>query len=208
MAFVVAMSACVAALLVAEYRALRLGTWLAKPAAASCFVAAAIAWGALDSSYGQIVLAGLVLSLCGDVLLIPDGAPAVFRAGMAAFGLAHVAYVVAFALRFEGALGAALCAPLAALLLLRVSAWLRPHLPADMRTPVHAYLVVLWVMLIAAAGASQSNPWILAGAAMFCVSDLAVARDRFIASGFANGVWGTPLYFASQLVLASTVRSL
>jgi uncharacterized membrane protein YhhN len=66
--FVQAMTACVAALLVAEYRGARRLVWLAKPAAALCFVAAALSWGALASGYGCIVLAGLVLSLAGDVL--------------------------------------------------------------------------------------------------------------------------------------------
>ncbi len=206
MFFVFAMSACVAALLVSEYRALRLGVWIMKPAAAACFVAAALSFGALDTGYGRVVLSGLVLSLCGDVALIPRGKPRVFQAGVAAFGLAHVAYLVAFGLRFESAGRAALCAALAGLALLRVFPWLDPHLPKDMVIPVRAYMLIISAMLVAAAGASPSDPAILLGAAMFYVSDLAVARDRFVSSSFANGVWGLPLYFGAQLVLASTVR--
>jgi uncharacterized membrane protein YhhN len=205
--FVYALAACVAALLVAEYRASRLGVWLAKPAAAACFVAAALAFGALDSGYGRVVLAGLLLSLCGDVLLIPHGMPRVFQAGVAAFGLGHVAFLAAFVLRFESALLAAICAVAAGLVLLRVFRWLRPHLPADMVIPVYAYMGVISAMLVAAAGAAPASAAIPIGAAMFYVSDLAVARDRFVASGFANRVWGLPLYFAAQLVIASTVRS-
>jgi len=204
--FVFALAACVAALLVAEYRASRLGVWIAKPAAAACFVAAALAFGALDSGYGRVLLAGLVLSLCGDVLLIPHAAPRVFQAGVAAFGLGHVAYLAAFVLRFESALYAAICVIAAALVLLRVFRWLRPHLPADMVVPVYAYMGVISAMLVAAAGAAPASAAILLGAAMFYVSDLAVARDRFVASGFANRAWGLPLYFAAQLVLASTAR--
>ena len=206
MFFVFALAACVAALLVAEYRASRLGVWLAKPAAAACFVAASLAFGALDSLYGRVLLAGLVLSLCGDVLLIPHALPRVFQAGVAAFGLGHVAYLVAFLLRFESALYAGICAVAAALVLLRVFTWLRPHLPADMVLPVYAYMGVISAMLVAAAGAAPSSAAIPLGAAMFYVSDLAVARDRFVASGFLNRVFGLPLYFAAQLVLASTVR--
>jgi uncharacterized membrane protein YhhN len=204
--FVFAMSACVAALLVAEYRASRLGVWLAKPAAALCFVAAALSFGALDSSYGRVVLAGLVLSLCGDVLLIPHGRPRVFQAGVAAFGLGHVAYLAAFALRFESPGLAVICAAILSLVIAPLFRWLAPHLPDDMKLPVRVYIGVISAMLVAAAGASWSNQWILLGASMFYVSDLAVARDRFVASGFANRVWGLPLYFAAQLVLASTVR--
>jgi uncharacterized membrane protein YhhN len=201
-------AACVAALLAAEYRASRVGVWLAKPAAAFCFVAAAISWGALDSHYGAVVLAGLALSLCGDVLLIPHDRPRVFQAGMAAFGLGHVAYLVAFALRFESVVRACLCAAIVVILLARILPWLRPHLPANMKTPVHAYMGVISLMLIAAAGASPSDPRILIGAALFYFSDLAVARDRFVSISFANRVWGLPLYFSAQVVIASTVRSL
>lgn len=206
MFFAIAMSGCVAVLLVAEYRAWRVGVWLAKPAAAVCFVAAALSFGALETSYGRIVLAGLVLSLCGDVLLIPKGRPRVFQAGIAAFGLGHVAYLAAFALRFESPGRAAICAGLASLALRGLLDWLRPHVPAEMKLPVYAYVAVISAMLVAAAGASPSSMWILAGAAMFYLSDLAVARDRFVANSFANRAWGLPLYFAAQLVLASTVR--
>ncbi len=207
MFFGFAMAALVTALLVAEYRASRLGVWLAKPAAAVCFVTAAVSFGALDSSYGRVVLAGLVLSLCGDVLLIPRGRPRVFQAGVAAFGLGHVAYLIAFALRFESTGRAAICAGVATAALAIVVPWLRPHVPADMTISVRAYLLVISAMLVAAAGASPSSAWILVGAAMFYVSDLAVARDRFVSSGFANRAWGLPLYFVAQLVLASTVRT-
>jgi uncharacterized membrane protein YhhN len=110
-------------------------------------------------------------------------------------------------LRFESALLAAACAVAAGLVLLRVFRWLRPHLPADMVIPVYAYMGVISAMLVAAAGAAPASVAIPIGAAMFYVSDLAVARDRFVVSGFANRVWGLPLYFAAQLVLASTVRS-
>lgn len=207
MGFVAAMTACVAALLVAEYRAARLGVWLAKPAAALCFVAAALAFGALESGYGRVVLAGLVLSLCGDVLLIPHGMPRVFQAGVAAFGLGHVAYLVAFLLRFESAVLAGVCAVVAGLVLLRVFRWLRPHLPADMVIPVYAYMGVISAMWVASAGAAPASAMIPLGATMFYLSDLAVARDRFVSSAFWNRAWGLPLYFAAQLVIASTVRS-
>jgi len=49
---------------------------------------------------------------------------------------------------------------------------------------------------------------LLTGALMFLVSDLAVARDRFVAQGFINRLWGLPLYYAAQLVLASCASPL
>lgn len=40
---------------------------------------------------------------------------------------------------------------------------------------------------------------------MFWCSDLAVARDRFIAPGFVNRLWGLPLYYAAQVAFAWSV---
>ena len=36
----------------------------------------------------------------------------------------------------------------------------------------------------------------------FYLSDLAVARDRFVSPGFANALWGLPLYYVAQLLFA------
>ena len=37
------------------------------------------------------------------------------------------------------------------------------------------------------------------------LSDLAVARQRFLRTGFVDRLWGLPLYYGAQLVFASTV---
>lgn len=74
-----------------------------------------------------------------------------------------------------------------------------------MRVPVVAYVLVITTMVALAAGAaSEHRSWaLLVGAVAFYLSDLSVARDRFVAPGFANRVWGLPLYFFAQLLLAS-----
>ena len=195
------------ALLAAERAGQRAGVWLAKPLAASGFVAAALAAGALHSAYGRWILAGLALSWLGDVLLIPRDARAPFLAGLASFLLGHVAYTLAFAVRGLDLLTCAVAALAvlgASLLALR---WLLPHVSARMRHPVLAYLVVISAMLVCAAGTvgHAGRPAIFAGALGFYLSDLAVARERFVARSFTNKLWGLPLYFGAQLVLASTV---
>jgi uncharacterized membrane protein YhhN len=205
--FVVLTACSVGALLWAESRRFRPGVWVAKPLAASGFVAAALAAGALESAYGRWVLLALILSWLGDVLLIPRGASRTFRAGLASFLLAHVIFVVAFAVRGLAAWSAlvafgALCIPLGFAL-----RWLRPHVSGAMRIPVCAYMVVISVMVACAVGtlAAAGGVAILLGAGMFYLSDLCVARERFVASSFRNRAWGLPLYFGAQLVLASTV---
>jgi uncharacterized membrane protein YhhN len=195
-----------AGLLLAERAGSRTGVWIAKPLAAAGFLGAALAAGATASGYGRWILAGLALSWLGDVLLIPRDSPRAFLGGLASFLLGHVAYTFAFALRgldLATCAVAALAVLAASLLALR---WLLPHVSARMRAPVLAYLVVISVMLVCAAGTvgHAGRPAIFAGALGFYLSDLAVARERFVAKGFANKLWGLPLYFGAQLVLAST----
>jgi uncharacterized membrane protein YhhN len=197
----------VAALLVAQYRNVRIGVWVAKPVASTGFIGAALAAGALDSSYGKWVLGALALCWLGDVFLVPRGASKVFRAGLVSFLLGHLAYGVAFLVRGVDVGGAAVTAIILALLGVFAARWLRPHLPGGMRIPVDIYLVVISLMVILAAGtvAAVGDARILLGAFAFYVSDLAVARERFVSSSFWNGAWGRPLYYAAQLMLASTV---
>ena len=197
----------VAALLVAESRGINRLEWLTKPTAAAAFIWAGISWGALDSSYGQWILLGLVLCACGDVLLISKGESRGFMAGIGAFLLGHVAYLLAFLtldLDMIAALVTGVLMLVAAVFLLR---WLLPNVGADFKIPVVVYIVVILLMVVGAAAATfaGNGAAILIGAVAFAVSDISVARNRFIAPGFVNRVWGLPLYFGAQLVIAGTV---
>lgn len=195
----------VAALLVATKLGRRSLDWVLKPSAAACFVAAGWLAGALDSTWGRALFAGLVLAACGDVLLIGKSKRA-FLAGLVSFLLGHVAFAIAFALRgidVTWTLAVALALAMVAAPILR---WLWPHLEPKLRAPVVAYVLVITSMVALAAGtfAARGDARIVAGAIAFYVSDLAVARERFVAPGFANRAFGLPLYFGGQLVLAST----
>ena len=44
-----------------------------------------------------------------------------------------------------------------------------------------------------------------AGALLFYLSDLAVARDRFVVRRFASRAWGLPAYYLAQVLLALTL---
>jgi uncharacterized membrane protein YhhN len=207
LALVLATAAAVAGLLVAERSGSRPGVWVAKPLASTGFVALALVSGAAETSYGRWVLAALALGWLGDVLLIPKGAKRSFAAGLASFLLGHLAFVVAFWLRGAQPLWLAGGALAAAALAVPVLRWLRPHVPAALRAPVHAYVAVISAMVAAAAGAfgATGDAQLLAGALGFFASDLAVARERFVAKSFTNKLWGLPLYYAAQLLLAGTV---
>jgi len=198
--------AATAALLAAERAGWQPGVWVAKPIAAAGFVGAAWANGALDTPYGSWILLGLVLSLIGDVFLIPKERPRAFLIGLVAFLLGHVAYTIAFAVR--GLDVPTMAVAMVAVLALGLMAlrYLLPHVSASMRRPVLAYVVVISGMLACAAATvgHAGMPAIFAGAFAFYLSDLAVARQRFVAKSFWNKAWGLPLYFGAQLILAWT----
>jgi uncharacterized membrane protein YhhN len=192
-----------AGLLAAESRGWRAGIWIAKPLAATGFLVAALGAGATGSVYGRWVLLALALCWLGDVLLIPRR-QAAFLGGLASFLLGHVAYVAAFFARGLDPAGVLLAAAPAALAFWLAARWLRGSVPQKMRIPVRAYMTVISVMVVAAAGTVTREPQIVValGALLFYVSDLAVARDRFVAPGVVNKFWGLPLYFGGQLLLA------
>lgn len=175
---------------------------LPKMVASTSFVAVAISVGALDTTFGRIMVVGLTLSWFGDLFLTYAGRGP-FVAGLLAFLGGHVAYVIAFFDRgtddslwffIAGVIGAAVA----------VGSWLLPTVPKDLKVPVIAYIAVISLMVAAAGSTNTMNAdWrIPIGATAFYVSDIFVARDRFAAPGLINRYLGLPLYFGGQLLLA------
>ena len=83
--------------------------------------------------------------------------------------------------------------------------WLAPHV-GDMAGPVGAYIVVITVMVVMAFAAFGAGATILIpiGAVPFSTSDIAVARNQFVAPGVMTRVRGLPLYYLAQVLLAAT----
>ena len=203
---IVLCAVAVAGLLVAEYRDSRVGLWLTKPIASAAFIWLGLVSGALDSGYGRLVLVAFALCLLGDILLIPRDRPKIFRAGVFAFLLGHVAYSAAFLSRPLAPGGLLVGAIGLGVVILIVLRWLGKSLPADMVGAVRTYMLVIGVMSALACGVTAAGgPWAVAvGALAFTASDISVARDRFVRHQFINRAWGLPLYYAAQLLLAKT----
>ena len=192
------------ALLLAKWFNVREGVWIAKPVAAAGFLALALSVGALETNYGCWIFAGLSLCFLGDVLLIPERNPTAFNVGIWSFLLGHVSYTVAFATLDPDLQTAAAAAILVGGVGFVAVRWLWPNVGSDMRFSVLAYVAVISCMLVAASSCAISNQRtdIFAGALLFYLSDLSVARDRFVHSSFWNAAWGLPFYFVAQLILA------
>jgi len=186
---------------VAEAPALR---WF-KMFASTGFIAVALSVGALSNSYGRIVLAALVLSWLGDLLLTFESRNA-FLGGLVAFLLGHVAYSVAFGTLGVNPVVGALAAAAVAIVAVFVWRWLAPHV-GDMAAPVVAYIVVISAMVVLAYGAfGDGATWLIpVGATLFFISDLFVARNQFVAQTTVNRMWGLPLYYLAQVLLALSV---
>jgi uncharacterized membrane protein YhhN len=196
----------VAALVEAERREHRRAAWIAKPIASLGFVGVALAAGAADSAVGLWILVALVLCVAGDVLLLWRDSARHFIAGLGSFLLGHVAFGVAFAVRGVDSMHAIAALGVLGLPAMVVARWLWPRLRARpaMRGPVLAYIVVITAMVALAWGGHHAGapPIWLWGAALFYVSDLAVARQRFVVDHFHNRLFGLPAYYAAQIAFA------
>jgi uncharacterized membrane protein YhhN len=219
---VISALAC-AVLIYGEYRRNDAVRVAAKLVASAAFVA--LGFVLLPSTddparaqYAGTILGGLVFGAIGDAALLGKSSKA-FMAGLVAFLFGHLAYVVAVSfvlppahwLTGAGALGFAVPPMIAGGVAL---AWLWPHL-GSMRVPVIAYVLTIVTMVVAALAVfrthalpSPQRTWLLFGAVLFFISDLAVARDKFVRKGFANRAWGLPTYYAGQLMIAWSLAGL
>jgi len=169
-----------------------------------------VAWTlqpAQNPLFSGLILIALVFCLGGDVLL-GMGSDKAFLGGLVSFLLGHVMYTAAFftAARVSSIMAVAMIILLVAAAL--IWCWLEPHLE-EMKTPVLAYMVVISIMVCAAAGLAASSTLpgtarvvILTGAVLFYISDLFVARQRFVVDAYINRQIGLPLYYTAQFLLA------
>ncbi len=200
-------AAAVVALLLCEYRHYRPGIWLFKPLASTGFVLAGIQAGAMASTEGRLLLAGLCLSWLGDVLLIPRGSKKIFLAGVLFFLSAHVAYGAGFVLRGVQPLATVV----GTLPFLGAGVWVHRRakggVPEILQKAVIAYIIVISIMVGLATGAVANGapPLALVAAVAFATSDISVAIDRFISPGFVNRLWGLPLYYGAQLLFVAAL---
>jgi uncharacterized membrane protein YhhN len=153
-----------------------------------------------------ILLAGLLFSLAGDVLLMNDSVSNYFIFGLACFLLAHICYIWLFLSIAPQAFSSLLKRPsyfiivLVYALTLLVVLW--PRL-GELRLPVAVYAGVISIMLLAAIAVAHqlkgiTGNWILSGAILFVISDSLLALNKFLQSFPYAGVLIMLTYCVAQ----------
>ena len=154
------------------------GIYVCKPLTLVLMIGAALALDPTSEAMRTWFVIALVLSLLGDVfLMLPSDA---FVAGLTAFLLAHVAYIVGLNQDSAGNWWYAVpVVVLAAFLGRRLVAGIRRSGQPEMVVPVVAYVVTILVMV--ASAVASGNAVAAAGALLFMTSDAFIGEDRFVA---------------------------
>ena len=168
-------------------------------AASTGFVLVRVLRGGMDTLPGKLLLAGLIGCWWGDYL-----GPVNFLGSVIAFGLAHLLFIGAFAaigIERSRLTPAAVVAAVAGVL---IGWWLLPHVPVGERPMIVGYMVVISAMVVLAWGMRDdpARGILVAATVIFYVSDIFVARWRFVSPGPENAWLCYPLYYAACLLFA------
>ncbi len=175
---------------------------IAKPAVMVGLMTAVVVAG--DGATRWLVVAGLALSLVGDVALLERVNQ--FVAGLGAFLFAHLFFVAAFvSASSSGSVnmvvlvaGVVLCVCLGSVGVAILKA--ASENDARLKLPVAAYEVVLTVMVVAASTGALLGAL---GAALFAISDTVLGWNKFVRE-LANGRLVTHmLYHLGQGLIAA-----
>jgi uncharacterized membrane protein YhhN len=161
-------------------------------------------------TYYNYLLIGLIFCLIGDVCLALPQKKA-FMAGLIAFLVGHLFYIFSFL----SLTAASHWISTGVLIIFGASAfiffWLRRYL-GSMLLPVLLYILVItvmasgaWVVFRNSSFQMSGRTLILVGSLCFYVSDVFVARNKFIKEEYTNRLLGLPLYYTGQFLLAFSV---
>lgn len=159
----------------------RTETW-AKPGTLLALLAAAAASGATEQPGGWWLLVALAFGLLGDVMLLGTSERR-FQAGLGAFLVGHLAYLVCFLVIGFDAPAWTVAGVLVVAVALTAARRVLPAVHRDagmaLSVPVAVYMGVISAMTLAAW--ATGVPLIAIGASVFLASDTILAIDRFVA---------------------------
>jgi uncharacterized membrane protein YhhN len=153
---------------------------VAKPATLVVLIGVALALDPFDPTIRAWMVAGLVLSLAGDVFLLFEERFFVF--GLGSFLLGHIAYVVGLQLAPTSLgwslMGVVVVLACVAVVGRRIVQGVRTGDHPELLGPVIAYLLVISAMVVSAWGTAAA--WAIVGATLFYASDATLAWNRFL----------------------------
>ncbi|NNE73960.1 MAG: lysoplasmalogenase [Acidimicrobiales bacterium] len=178
---------------------------LAKPAVLILIFVAHAAGGQLESGYWWAIAVGLVFSLIGDVALLESDR--LFEVGLAAFLIAHIAYVIAYIAEGQSTgwllAGAVVVGLLTALIGRRVAAAARARHGTGLATAVVLYMGALGAM--AAFGIGTTSVLLAVGGLLFLASDALLGWGRFVGPAVGGRTAVHVTYHAAQVAIVSGV---
>ncbi|MCW7488831.1 lysoplasmalogenase [Leptospira meyeri] len=179
-----------------------------KPVLSALFVVTAFLQIQEYSIYHSLILSGLILSLIGDICLIFFFHKKVFAAGLGAFLTGHVMYTIAFSQL--GKIGWIMAAIGSICILISITIFIKLKSSlGNMKVPVMGYIVIITAMVLGASSFWEQTTLnitgrklVLGGAILFYISDIFVARHRFVHKEFLNRAIGLPMYYTAQFMIA------
>jgi alkenylglycerophosphocholine/alkenylglycerophosphoethanolamine hydrolase len=160
---------------------------------------AVLAFAGIPGRKGKLIGVGLLFSGAGDIILEIDGT-GLFVYGLGAFLIAHLFYIAAF-IRQPEISRSRLPVPLAICVYgVIMGVVLFPHL-GDMLIPVAVYLLIVLGMGISAALGTTNHSLVVAGAALFILSDSFIAINRFLVPVPLSGLLIMTTYYMAQFLI-------
>lgn len=160
-------------------------------------------------------LAGLVFSLTGDIFLMLPGGTRLFLAGLGAFFLAHVCYIVGLNPTLPPLAAwpvAVVIGGGAGLLWRRIAVGVRERRQPRLLFPAAAYALILslmagsaWATLFRPEWAPLRRTWVITGGTLFFTSDALLAWERFVRPSRVVRVMVMVTYHLAQLALAASL---
>jgi uncharacterized membrane protein YhhN len=192
----------------AEYRGPRRHVYIFKPLTMVFIWLIAILGQASMPLYKYMIIAGLVFSMAGDVfLMLPSDR---FVAGLVAFLVAHLFYILAF----MSEINTLIWWPLIPLVIYGIVIYviLAPYL-GKLKPPVLIYIIFILIMAWLAwerwSQTSQSGALLAyVGALLFVISDTILAINRFRGAFKPARALNLCTYFVAQCLIASSVGTL
>ncbi|MBA4396999.1 MAG: lysoplasmalogenase [Syntrophus sp. (in: bacteria)] len=187
------------------------GVLMTKPLLSALFILMALSVPHANPGYYGLILAGLLFCMAGDIFLIFFLSRKLFLTGLVSFLTGHILYSIAFFSMGSPGMPAVIVATLCLAIGVAVFIWLRPFL-GTMTIPVIAYIAIITLMVIGAASLAGNEhlnftgrALVFCGAILFYISDIFVARHRFVKKEYLNRLAGLPMYYTAQFMIACSI---